>query len=169
MTTPDLLTSGLKPCSACGGPTVSCDRCQGQGWIEGSTSGHGCDGTDEDCARSCPIQVQTQEHCDQCGGSGLMRPTPPADSRLVKLEALLVAAKKSRDEGYCEIFSRDEETRLENSEGTNELEAVLDSLDASPTGTAVCQDCNGTGRLLRNPKYVCDPCEGTGQENRGGG
>jgi DnaJ-class molecular chaperone len=47
-----------------------CPNCGGYGWVSGSEAGHGCDGTDEDCARNCPIQVQIQEGCHVCGGTG---------------------------------------------------------------------------------------------------
>ena len=57
---------------------MKCPECDGQGWVEGvsvepeccgrlSPSG-GCWG---DCA--VPVQVQTQEHCPQCGGHGALQ------------------------------------------------------------------------------------------------
>lgn len=53
---------------------VDCTECDGEGWVlgVGVESGHGCDGTDEVCAVTCPIpvQVQTQEECEACGGAG---------------------------------------------------------------------------------------------------
>ena len=47
-----------------------CELCKGEGWYSGSEAGHGCDGTDEDCQRTCPIQIQTQVGCEMCGGTG---------------------------------------------------------------------------------------------------
>ena len=52
-----------------GGGEICCE-CNGDGWVCGSEAGHGCNGTDEDCAITCPIQIQTQEGCDMCGGTG---------------------------------------------------------------------------------------------------
>ncbi len=45
---------------------VDCPQCGGTGYQDGY--GHGCDGTDEDCARTCPVQIQ--EPCGFCGGYG---------------------------------------------------------------------------------------------------
>lgn len=47
-----------------------CDKCKGEGWYVGSEAGHGCDGTEESCSQNCPIQIQVQVGCDDCGGSG---------------------------------------------------------------------------------------------------
>lgn len=47
-----------------------CPNCDGKGWVSGIEAGHGCDGTDEDCARTCPIPLQTQEGCGECEGKG---------------------------------------------------------------------------------------------------
>jgi len=47
---------------------ADCPECNGLGYT--TESGHGCDGSDEDCSRSCPIPVQVQ--CEYCGGAGLV-------------------------------------------------------------------------------------------------
>ena len=47
-----------------------CPECNGEGWYSGSEAGHGCDGTEEDCQRTCPIQIQIQVGCEMCGGTG---------------------------------------------------------------------------------------------------
>ena len=47
-----------------------CSECNGEGWILGNESGHGCNGTDEDCNRTCPIPIQKQIGCEYCLGSG---------------------------------------------------------------------------------------------------
>lgn len=63
-------------CPICGRDVEfeDCSNCQGDGWTLGIgvESGHGCDGTDEVCAVTCPVpvQVQIQEECDECGGHG---------------------------------------------------------------------------------------------------
>jgi hypothetical protein len=49
-----------------------CGGCDGQGWYSGTSAGHGCDGTEEDCARSCPIPIQIQVPCSECGGTGFI-------------------------------------------------------------------------------------------------
>lgn len=49
-----------------------CPECNGDGWVVGSIAAHGCDGSEEDCARTCPVQEQTQEGCDFCGGTGIV-------------------------------------------------------------------------------------------------
>lgn len=40
--------------------------CFGQGFTTVLGSGHGCDGTDEVCARTCPVPVPEQEQCQWC-------------------------------------------------------------------------------------------------------
>jgi len=47
-----------------------CSNCGGNGWVSGSQAAHGCNGTDEDCAMTCPVQEQIQIGCDFCGGIG---------------------------------------------------------------------------------------------------
>ena len=47
-----------------------CPNCFGSGWVDGVETGHGCDGTEENCARICPIQIQIQVGCEFCGGTG---------------------------------------------------------------------------------------------------
>jgi len=47
-----------------------CGECKGDGWYSGSEAGHGCDGTEEGCARTCPIEIQIQVGCEQCLGKG---------------------------------------------------------------------------------------------------
>ena len=53
---------------------VECPDCNGDGWTSGSEAGHGCDGTDEDCQRSCPVQIQIQVGCETCNGTGELLP-----------------------------------------------------------------------------------------------
>lgn len=50
-----------------------CPKCEGNGWYSGSEAGHGCDGTDESCVRNCPVQIQVQLGCDECGGTGRIK------------------------------------------------------------------------------------------------
>ncbi len=51
---------------------ADCPECEGHGWIYGSEAGHGCDGTEEDCNRNCPIQIQIQVGCEFCNGTGIV-------------------------------------------------------------------------------------------------
>lgn len=50
-----------------------CPECGGKGWISGSRAAHGCDGTEESCSINCPVQEQTQEGCQFCGGFGVVK------------------------------------------------------------------------------------------------
>jgi len=50
--------------------THVCPSCFGQGWVEISVSEHGCDGTDEMCARVCPVEGRGQAECEMCEGTG---------------------------------------------------------------------------------------------------
>lgn len=45
---------------------LPCPRCDGSGLIDDTRSDHGCDGTDEDCNRTCPIPVPVQDSCAAC-------------------------------------------------------------------------------------------------------
>lgn len=48
----------------------TCRQCGGDGYYVSTTSGHGCNGTQEDCNRSCPVPVPVQEPCEMCEGTG---------------------------------------------------------------------------------------------------
>ena len=48
----------------------TCPNCDGYGWVSGSEAQHGCDGSEEDCQRTCPVQVQIQVGCEMCNGTG---------------------------------------------------------------------------------------------------
>ena len=50
-----------------------CPACSGNG-DGGYHAEHGCDGTTEMCARTCPIPVQ--DPCPQCGGGGELEHNP---------------------------------------------------------------------------------------------
>lgn len=39
----------------------NCTKCPG--WYEDYKSGHGCDGTDENCAEICPVPIPVQILC----------------------------------------------------------------------------------------------------------
>jgi DnaJ-class molecular chaperone len=54
--------------------TEPCEKCNGQGWFEDCDSGHGCDGTEADCVRNCPIPIQIQVECEWCFGTGIYPP-----------------------------------------------------------------------------------------------
>ena len=53
----------------------ACVACDGQGFVVGveeyGVAEHGCDGSEEMCARTCPVEVpaqrQIQEQCEYCG------------------------------------------------------------------------------------------------------
>lgn len=45
---------------------IECPNCADVGYIVSSRSGHGCNGTDEDCARVCPVEIPEQEQCEFC-------------------------------------------------------------------------------------------------------
>lgn len=60
-----------------------CSECNGEGWILVNESGHGCNGTDEDCNRTCPIPIQKQVGCEYCLGSGYFE--TPVKIRLADL------------------------------------------------------------------------------------
>ena len=47
-----------------------CPQCGGSG-ADGVRAEHGCDGTEEMCARTCPVPVQ--EMCSCCGGGGTVQ------------------------------------------------------------------------------------------------
>lgn len=53
-----------------------CFLCHGQGWVEGEDAEPGCCGMaygwcgDAGCEGPVPIQVQTQEQCPACTGTG---------------------------------------------------------------------------------------------------
>lgn len=47
-----------------------CNQCGGDGYYVGTTSGHGCNGTQEDCDKTCPVPIPIQEPCDLCEGTG---------------------------------------------------------------------------------------------------
>lgn len=49
---------------------MDCPDCDGRGWDTEVESAHGCDGTPEGCAATCPVPVQVQVQCEYCGGSG---------------------------------------------------------------------------------------------------
>lgn len=51
---------------------AECFNCNGDGWYQETESGHGCDGTDEVCAVTCPIPVAVQVQCETCGGTGVL-------------------------------------------------------------------------------------------------
>lgn len=52
---------------------VECPECNGVGYS--TESGHGCDGSNEMCSRTCPVPVQRQ--CEFCGGSGVVEVAAP--------------------------------------------------------------------------------------------
>jgi len=72
-----------------------CPECFGNGWVSGSEAGHGCDGTEEDCQRTCPVQIQIQVVCDFCGGTGYV--TPPEDVAPVSEPETMEGLRKKRD------------------------------------------------------------------------
>ena len=45
----------------------ACQACDGRGFIATTASAHGCDGTEESCARTCPVAVEDQQQCEYCG------------------------------------------------------------------------------------------------------
>lgn len=49
-----------------------CGNCNGHGWISGSRAAHGCDGTEINCSKTCPVEEQTQEGCVDCMGTGMV-------------------------------------------------------------------------------------------------
>jgi hypothetical protein len=50
--------------------TDICPNCRGEGFVIETKMEHGCNGTDEDCLRICPVQALIQICCGACGGSG---------------------------------------------------------------------------------------------------
>ena len=109
-----------------------CKNCGGDGYYVGTTSGHGCDGTQESCDMNCPVLIPVQEQCDECGGTGYT-PQPPTEtsweSRFdkkfglgftslatpneirVKVKKFLIEELKSAEEKA----RREERERIENS------------------------------------------------------
>ena len=46
---------------------AACGPCGGSGAVGGTGSGHGCDGTAENCAETCPVPVPDAQECEYCG------------------------------------------------------------------------------------------------------
>ena len=59
----------------------TCCACNGTGGVEQTGMGHACDGSEEDCARRCPVPVQEIVQCEYCG-----RPQSAILSRAAQLE-----------------------------------------------------------------------------------
>ena len=86
-----------------------CSACNGRGTIVGTitVAGHGCDGTEEDCARTCPVGVpeQTEELCEYCG-----RPVAAIQELLSEnpllLPAVLAGAEALRRQPILEAACR---------------------------------------------------------------
>jgi hypothetical protein len=45
----------------------ACGPCGGSGFVVTYKDGHGCNGTEENCAATCPIQLVHEEDCEYCG------------------------------------------------------------------------------------------------------
>lgn len=69
-----------------------CPNCGGQGWT--AEMEHGCDGDEERCAYTCPVQVQVG--CGHCEGTGY----------LSKEEFLVNQHEEQQDAKYMSISER---------------------------------------------------------------
>jgi len=69
----------------------TCCACNGTGGVEQTGMGHACDGSEEDCARRCPVPVQEIVQCEYCG-----RPQSAILSRAAQLENHLLVFETLR-------------------------------------------------------------------------